>query len=403
MNKQIANKMKMRAYWLSMAAVATVLVACTDDVVLRDDNQSQIDSPSAIGFSSYSEKGTRGDVTNPLFLEYYHGTFTVYGSKISTVDNSVSEVFDGGATSLVTFSDNATAPNEWTYSPYRYWDKQADYNFIAVAPDASIVNYNWDLSANPLSEVSAVSATGQDFVTAAAGYTLVGQNLQATATSAEITKGFVGGVDKDTDIMTSSLTSENGASHNPDVVLSFKHILAKLNVTVAKASVLNDADVYVKSLEITGLKDHGTYAESAYYYSVDSTHSGWTASVESAGYALSYIYANDANYDSTKDGFELEDYTTTTVSTYFIESLVMPQAVAADDATLVLKYQIVTKDGTSFHKEDYSYKLDMNSAFASYLDRHNYTLKLTISPEVITFDADAVVWDNVGEKDITIE
>ena len=406
MNKQI-TKMKKRVNWLSVAAVATILAACSNDIVLRDDVQLPTDSPKVIGFSSFSEKSTRGNVDNPNFLEYYHTTFTVYASKKSTVDAEISEVFDGGATSLVTFSDGVTLPNEWTYAPYRYWDKQANYKFIAVAPNANIVKYDWNAAASPLTEVG---NDANDFVTVDGGYTLVGQNLQATATAAEITKGFVGGNGKDTDIMTSEVKSEAYNRVAGDVVLNFKHILAKLNVNVAKAAVLNDAEVYVKSLEISGLKDKGTYDESAYHLNggatdAEPTKSGWTASVSSATYKLAYDYANDANNAATQDGVALADYDATnnkTVPTYFIESLVMPQEVA-NTATLTLKYQIVTGTGATAHKENYTYQMNMDTAFASYLDRHNYTLKLTIDPTVITFDASATLWADGGTQNITIE
>ena len=405
--KQIANKMDKRVKWLSVAAVAAMFAACSNDEVLRDEAQIPTDAPKAIGFSSYSEKSTRGDVTNPNYLEFYHNTFTVYASKKSTVDDVISEVFDGGATALVTFSNEATSPNEWTYAPYRYWDKQANYKFIAVAPNASIVKYDWNAAAATLVEVG---TDANDFVTVDGGYTLIGQNLQATATNKEITKGFVGGAGKDTDIMTSEVKPETGASHNPDVVLNFKHILAKLNVNVAKAAVLNDAEVYVKSLEISGLKDKGTYDESAYHLNggatdAEPTKSGWTASVNSAAYKLAYDYANDANNVATQDGVALADYDATnnkTVPTYFIESLVMPQEVA-NTATLTLKYQIVTGTGATAHKENYTYQMNMDAAFASYLDRHNYTLKLTIEPTVITFDAVASAWADGGTVSKTIE
>lgn len=402
----------MRKSYLIIAAVATSLLAsCANEKVLnerQDGNEQQ----TVIGFSSYSEKATRG-IDNPSDLEFYHGSFTVYSSKKSTVDNAtISEVFDGGTTSLIAYNEGAAAPNDWTYSPYRYWDKQANYKFIAVAPNANIVKYTWDATAANLIEVGTAT---DDFVTVSdGGYTLFGQNLQKTATAAEITKGFVGGNGKDTDIMTSGLVSEAGATHHTDVNLTFKHILAKLNVTVAKAKVLNDADVYIKSLEITGLKDNGTYDESTYVEG-DATaspavlpHSGWTAanSAEQANYKLAYDYSEDANKEDGKYGKELTDYDVTntkTIPTYFIESLVMPQAVAADDATLILKYQIVTGTGTTAHKENFTYKFDMNQAFDSYLDRHNYTLNLTIQPTVITFDAGATLWDNVDAANETIE
>jgi hypothetical protein len=395
----------MRKSYLFIAVAGTILASCAENSKITNDLRND-ETKTVIGFSSYSEKATRGDVDDAANLEYYHATFTVYGSKKSTNDNTISEVFDGGATSLLTYENGSTEPNDWKYSPYRYWDKQANYKFIAVAPNANIVKYNWDATAANLVEVGNAA---NDFVSAA-DYTLIGQNLQKTATLAEIKKGFTGGTGKDTDIMTSSVVSETGASHNPDVNLVFKHILAKLNVTVAKAKLLNNADVYIKSIEINGLKDKGTnYDESAYTEDDPATtdivdpKSGWTAGYSDDAtphaYKLAYDYTADGNKQAGQVGAKLEQYNDTdnkTVPTYFIESLVIPQAVAANAATLTLKYQIVTGTGTNKHEEDYTYTLDMNQAFASYLDRHNYNLNLTIKPDVITFDATASSWDNGG-------
>lgn len=403
----------MRKSYLFIAVAGTILASCAENSKITNDLRND-ETKTVIGFSSYSEKATRGDASNEANLEYYHGTFTVYGSKKSTNDNTISEVFDGGATSLLTYSNNATTPNDWTYSPYRYWDKQANYNFIAVAPNANIVKYDWNAQAATLVEVG---TDANDFVTVDGGYTLVGQNLQKTATSAEIKKGFVGGDGKDIDIMTSEKVSHNAGNTNT-VNLDFKHILAKLNVSVAKAFVLNDDEVYIKSIEIKGFNDKGTYDESTYFpgkaaVAADPTAeppveaqaaipavSGWTASASAnvANYILKYNYAEDENKQDGQAGIKLADATseTATVPTYFVESLVMPQTVADDIATLTIKYQIVTGTGANAHAEDFTRTFDMYDAFTSYLDRHNYTLKLTIEPQIIKFDATAATWDDGG-------
>lgn len=402
----------MRKSYFILAAAATILASCAENGKITNDLRSD-ETKAVIGFSSYSEKATRG-VNDNTNLEDYHTTFVVYGSKKSTnEDATISEVFDGGTTALLTYSDGATTPNDWTYSPYRYWDKQANYKFIAVAPNANIVKYDWDATAANLVEVGNAA---NDFVSAA-DYTLIGQNLQATATSAEINTGFVGGAGKDTDIMTSALVSEAGATHNTNVNLVFKHILAKFNVTVAKAKILNNAEVYIKSIEINGLKDKGSNYDESTYTEGDNTvdpivapQSGWTASYSDDAtphaYTLVYNYATDGNKKENggndaegQVGAKLAQYDETnnkTVPTYFIESLVIPQAVAANTATLTLKYQIVTGTGANKHEENYTYKFDMNQAFASYLDRHNYKLNLTITPEIITFDATASTWKDGG-------
>ena len=400
----LKNKGLMRkSYFVLIAAAASMLVSCSNDLLL--DNQDS--SPETIGFSSYSKNMTKADPTSSD-LEYYHNTFVVYASKKSTVDESeIRQVFDGGATSLVTFDAGAAAPNDWTYSPYRYWDKQATYKFIAVAPNKSIIKYTWDATASPLTELSG------DFVTvAAAGYTLYGQNLQYISTQEEIKKGFTTSdqtTKKDVDLMTSEINSQTGSSHDNDVNLEFKHILAKLNVSVAKAKVLNDADVYVRSVEITKLNDNGTYAESDYDATAEPKVSGWdNITIKNTGYKLAYAYGDDTGATTDK-GKLLEDYNTTTnktVPNFFIESLVMPQdipASATDQAELILKYTIVTGSGDAAHSEDYTYKFKLAEAFSRFYDRCNYTLSFTIDPTVITFDATVAEWGNGGTADPTIE
>jgi hypothetical protein len=400
----IKNKRLMRKSNLVLiAAAASMLASCGKDLILDNQDSAQ----EAIGFSSYSKNMTKADPTSSD-LEFYHNTFVVYASKKSTVDESeIRQVFDGGATSLVTFDEGAEAPNDWTYSPYRYWDKQATYKFIAVAPNASIIKYTWNATASPLTELSG------DFETVdATGYTLYGQNLQKISTQSEIKKGFTTSdqtTKKDVDLMTSQMNNQSGNSHTPDVNLEFKHILAKLNVTVAKAKDLNDADVYVRSLEITKLNDNGKYAESNYDATAEPKVSGWnTISPKNAGYKLSYAFSDDTGATADQ-GKELSDYNTTankTVPNYFIESLVMPQTVPAtadDAATLILKYRIVTGSGDAAHTEDYTYKFNLSTAFASFYDRCNYTLNFTIDPSVITFDASVVEWGNGGASNQTID
>jgi hypothetical protein len=398
----LKNKGLMRKSYFVLIAAASMLASCSNETFL-DENVSQ----TPIGFTSFSEKLTKAIAETDL--EFFHNTFVVYGTKKSTVDAAISSVFDGGATSLVTFSEGAAAPNDWTYSPYRYWDKQANYKFIAVAPNTSIIKYTWDKEASPLKEVG--DAT-YDFVTvAAAGYTLYGQNLQYISTQDEIKKGFTTSdqtTKKDVDLMTSEINSQTGSSHDTDVNLEFKHILAKLNVSVAKAQVLNDADVYVRSVEITKLNDNGKYAESNYNATATTPVSGWSdVTIKNAGYKLSYAYDNDTEATTGK-GKELADFNTTnnkTVPNYFIESLVMPQDVpasATDQAELILKYTIVTGSGDAAHPEDYTYKFKLAEAFERFYDRCNYTLVFTINPTVITFDATVAQWGNGGTADPVI-
>jgi hypothetical protein len=395
--KTIKQKQLMRKSYLIIAAVATsFLASCANEKVLnerQDGNEQQ----ALIGFSSYSEKSTKaGDTNNMSNLEFFHNTFAVYGTKQSTVDGAIQYVFGGkaeaagtqdGVTCTYTDDSNPFHGSNWKYEDERFWDKQANYNFIAYAPAAA---------SNPLrySYVSAdalVGGSGNDFV--ATDYVLTGKNLQAKATSAAIYKGFnVSG--SDLDLMTSQAQAQDGTDHK-QVPLVFKHILSKLNVVVGKAQSLDNSTVKINSIEITGLKDKGSYSEKKYVKNDTESTSGWTANEtnSNAAYILSY---------TTSDGEPALPDTKGTANTidplYFIESLVIPQAVG-DTPKLTLKYTITT--GT--YSENYNYNMDLKDAFDSFFDRCSYTLTFTINPTVITFDASVTNWDENSTKDITIE
>jgi len=383
----------MKKSYLILAAVAGLLASCSNEVLV-DESANSASAPRAIGFSNYSDLATRGDATVKTNLEYYHNTFAVYGTKKSTVDASdpVQYVFGGEATATgvqdgvtCTYQDPADAIlGDWKYDNPRYWDKQANYNFIAYAPVAAANPLRYSFSAAQ-AEVSAPAVSGNDFVITTPGYTLAGTNLQATATEAEKVKGFTVEAGGDLDLMTSAANPQVGASHDTEVNLVFKHILAKLNVTFAKAAVLDGSTVTIKSVTITGLNDNGTYAESTYDNTATPAVSGWTASVDDAAYALAYTGSQVLNA-STGNPF------------YFIESLVMPQTVPTA-AKLVAKYTITT--GT--YSEDFTYECALTSAFASFYDRFNYFLKFTIAPDVIKFDATVTEWADQTAVNKTID
>jgi len=382
--KQIKEKTTKGNLLLSVliAVVAIVFAACSSDVVLNDIAESQTDTPKAIGFTSFSEKITRADTD----LEYYHNTFVVYGTKQSTVDNTIQYVFGGKATAAgnqegVTCTYNATAgvTGNWEYVNPRYWDKQAEYDFIAYAPANAPLRYFYN------AEDAQVGGANNEFVTNA-DYTLAGTNLQATATTAEKVKGFTGaGVDLD--LMISNPKPQSG-SNNADVALVFKHILSKLNVTFAKADVLDDATVTVTSVEITGLKEKGSYKQSDYVNDEFTKTSGWAAKeVTGSTYKLAYSNGQELN---ASDGLPY----------LFIESLVMPQTIDDDQVTLKAKYTIQTGG----YSENYTYQLDLYDveALRKYFDGYNYTLKFTIQPNVIKFDANVTVWDSQPASNQTI-
>ena len=364
---------------LLVAAAATMMVACGQTEKLNNDLVNN-EAPRVIGFNTISEKATRA---NAEALEAYHGTFAVWSTKKSNNNGALENVFNGDSVKdIITYDATRQHPNNWTYDPYRYWDKQATYSFVAVAPNSNIVRYN---------KPADIANNEGTYVTAnAAGYTLVGQNLQTAdaPAKAEIKKGFTGGDGLDTDLMTAEKYTRDGAQAIADVNLSFKHILAKLNISIAKDPIYDNVQVLIKNVKVTGLDDNGIYNEST-----SGTASGWTSSLVDSTYQLSWANTNgiallkgEGEGDSYVPGKPL----------YFIESLVMPQSIEVENEKLIIDYTIVSGE----HAENYNYQLSLKDSvgyevFNNFMEKNNYTIKLTVKPNVITFDASTDAWNDI--------
>lgn len=372
---------------LYLAAATAMMVSCAENEKLSNvllENEE----PAVIGFSTISEKATRANSAENL--EVYHQTFAVWSTKKSNNNGAVENVFNGDSVAdIITYDATKMDPNHWTYNPYRYWDKQAVYSFVAVAPNSEIVRYN-----NP----DNVADNGGTYVTAnAAGYTLVGQNLQTTdaPAQAEIKVGFTGGNGKDTDLMTATKITRDGASRIEDVNLGFKHILAKLNVSIAKAPIYDNVKVIIDTVLVTGLDDNGIYNEAT-----SGTTSGWTSSKKNADYQLAWI--NPSGIELLNGEGEGENYVAGK-PLYFIESLVMPQSIEQEVEKLTIGYRIVSGN----HTEKYNYQLSLQDSvgykvFNNFMEKNNYTIKLTVQPNVITFDASTDAWNDIVNEDNNI-
>ena len=373
---------------LLVAAAATMMVACGQTEKLNNDLVNN-EAPRVIGFNTISEKATRAGVIEDL--ELYHKTFAVWSTKESMNTHAIDTVFNGDdAKDIITFDSVRLAPNHWTYNPYRYWDRQAVYSFVAVAPNSKVIRFN---------KPENVGDNTGTFVTVSAdGYTLIGQNLQSTTApaEAEIKVGFDGADGNDTDLMTSGKIGRKGSDPVADVNLSFKHILAKLNVSIAKDPVFDNVKVVIKSVKVTGLDDNGVYFEAT-----SDNNSAWRSALKDSTYALSWVNANGIELPKS----EVVNNKNVAKPLYFIESLVMPQSIEKEVEKLAINYTIVTET----RSENYDYVLALQDSvgtkvFDNFQEQNNYTIKLTVKPNVITFDASSEGWNDIvnGNHDIIV-
>ncbi len=409
---KIKNKGLMRKKnFVLIAVIATTLASCSNDLLLDNQDSSQ----ATIGFTSFSEKSTRGTNTS-TDLEYFHNTFAVYGTKQSNDDETIIQyLFGGNATEEAGVKDGVTCTyqgddatghdplmGEWKYDFPRFWDKSSDYDFIAYAPvsDKNPIRYKYN------AVKAQVGDDGNDFVLkSGSSFILTGTNLQATSPgTAEINKGFTGADGTDIDLMTSSdlvkatdrsvAVKGNERIAGTPVQLVFKHILSKLNVRVNKAESLYGYTVTVKSIEITGFEDKGTaYSEKIYSNDATTPRSGWTAGVQSATYKLAYNAGliassfkplNEGNYTDNAPSY------TAGAPIYFIESLLIPQTIVDNQVSLKIRYRIER----GAYVDDRADVIDLYDIenLRTLLDRYNYTLNITINPEIIKFDATVATW-----------
>lgn len=395
----------MKKSYLILAAVAGLLASCSNEVLV-DEAASNTSAPRAIGFSTFSEKATRGDVTVNTNLEFYHNTFAVYGTKVSTVNTTEDPQYVFGdaaaadtrvAGTVCTYDDGNFYGTDWKYEPVRYWDRQATYSFMAYAPAAAPIQYVYKTA------TSAAAADDNDFTTAAGTpYVLYGQNVQdGDPKTAELLKGFTASdatTVKDIDILVSDKSQKNlngnawagtpraAGAGQFDVQLAFHHILAKLNVNFAKAASLDNAVVTIKSVKVENLMNQGEYSELA--YNATTPKSGWSSVDYSATPSTYVLWYNKDN--ATTSYKVLPAYAASTF-THFIESIVMPQTIPANSYMTVV-YTITTGTGAATHTEEFTYRLDIQPVFVTFFDRTNYTINFTINPSVITFDPSVDPW-----------
>ena len=388
----------MKKSYLMLVASAAIFAACSETEKIQENLQDN--EPAAIGFTSYSQKATRGNTDVATNLEYYHNKFAVYGTKQNVNDGTdIQYVFGGKATAVgvqdgVTCTYQTTADavlGDWKYDDPRFWDKQATYDFIAYAPAAAAnpIRYYYGAVKAQVGDAGSYFKTSSDYI-------LTGTNIQATATQAEKIKGFNEAGNGDLDLMISDSEAQNGNGHDTYVNLVFRHILSKLNITIGQAEALYNSDVTIKEVKVTGLKDKGSYNEQNYNATANPKVSGWTAGVDDNTYALHYT----GNQVLDK-GQKVGDVFQAGNPYFFIESLVMPQTIADNQATLTIKYNIAS--GT--YNEDYTYTLDLYdlAALQKYYDGYNYYLNITITPDVIKFDATATLWDNTTVVNQTVQ
>lgn len=445
----------MKKYLFILATVA-IVASCSDNGTFKE-----ISTPDeAIGFTTYTGKLTRADesaenssATAKDALEAYNTTFKVWGSKFlpdgddEGTDLDEVRVFGINNTGEVVTHDGAN----WTYSPARFWDKSAtSYSFYAAAPSGK--SWVWDNSTKKLSLV--------DF--ALSGYNSVTGN---PATEVDVDKVLTENVDTE-DLMISTDVTGYNTYTSAAVNLQFNHILSRLNIGVRKATTLDAFDVKLNSIKVFNMKSNGTFNENlasgtdlsggtiARWATAPTTQAKFTTGVgyvpanallitstETAPSTYQYVYEGlvipqAVAYNPT---VEVNDYVANQTPAHFR----MDGQDVSNDANpyIVIDYEIWTKAvaAVNFTQEEIDAAQEGDPAYgkstsdvktpevaAAKMDGYKYyynladvfnadattavnfcegwqnTLKITLAPVAIEFDADVYEWATKVEQGVYV-
>lgn len=425
--------------YLFILATAAIVASCAENDSFKEIN-TQGNGDEAISFTSYTSKATRAENSSAAYTWTFYThqpDFIVYAYK--NPNNAYSDqVFSG---QIIDANSNGSFAYH-TASEARYWDKAAttQYQFYAAAPSGN--NGNWTFVTSAI-----VDYATQNLGSFNTTSTLTGVNLRSATTDdskitslAEATSTFKGTADIDKLIASPcfgnypSFVDPSDASKHV-VQFHFNHILSKLNVTVKRDDILSAKTVKLISIGFYNIKNSGTFTEAAANADGTAKMNRWSsqakAQVSNADVVYSFNNASGVTLGATP--------------IYFVESLIIPQSVAAQtvdyDGTItpavlytaaeaaeynsannltstdegykkegdvktpavkvsgtsepyfIISYTIDGELFTSYHNLATAFKTTSESTLNFY-EAYQNTLNINIKPEKIDFTADVAVWDN---------
>ncbi|MBQ3942091.1 MAG: fimbrillin family protein [Bacteroidales bacterium] len=374
---------------LAVAAIAMVGCAKTYEVVETSQEQSPI------GFGTWTDVMTKSRSAGTD--SFANGDkFDVYGTK--TVGESTTKVFNGVAVAY-----NGTV---WSYSPVRFWDKNAsNYTFYAVLP---FVDANADGANDIISSAGVNEAFGH--------FTSNNIVFDAPTTNNQ-------------DILVASKYSRTASPMTTsEVQLAFNHIASLVDIKVKKDKALADADATVNIIkaQLVSIKNTGAFEVTGYDGTTNKptfTSIGWTPDAPPTTTTYNPSVANTngtltpalvVTSNTTYDVSDEAESTTPAANALFSDFVVMPQALgsSASDQRLVITYTISTGTGdnidvithsdvainlASFVKEDTTNtnpdnKDNHGTVIDSWMPGTHYTYYVTIGANTIQFTATVNDW-----------
>lgn len=440
-------------------ATAALLVACSNNDTFREINTQQ--ENNAISFSTFTTKQIRAAENsgedNYNNLEAYNNTFRVWGNKyvnkgqkdaqnnivyavtpIFGYDETANPSYPGEKVEYKTTDVNNLIKN-WDYSPVRFWDKTASYyDFYAASPfipkNASGNDVVWVFdNDNKMISLPSFTVSGINRVTTETGNSNAALDVLTTIDNAAVMSYEQEDLMIANDITNYTDYTYSTTAYASGVNLQFNHILSRLNIAIRKKSPdLDDYTVMLKSIKIYNMYNNGDFDESrANSQSTPALNVGTIARWDNR----STKFTSDQMKFEPATAQEITSTSATTNNTYqyVFEGLVIPQnvgyvktvlvndqskpstyllidgsnATAESAPYIVINYEIGTGTGDNYKKVDgYEYYFNLAEIFGASTDAGidfcegwQNTVKITLAPVAIKFDAEVVQWDEKFGED----
>ena len=365
---------------LFIIAATALVISCSSNDVKNDIVNQEI----PIGFSNINvgkkTKANAGEINSKTALEQNGNTMKVWGWK--TYDNTPSKVFDG---TTVTYNSSSTqSTTKWEYSPLKYWDFAASYEFYAVAPHNkfSIAESTKKISASSVEAVQILADNN-------------GTSKVTAATTSAIDYLVAAKVER---------AQPKGNANDGDVEFTFSHILSKLAVRVKTTSgFANSGSTYPKikltdlSIKLQGMCPSYSQKTAGAVNSSSTDGDTW----EGTAMAATSYTCFDADGTTVTD--LLLDATANEIASY----LVAPTATGATPATYTytatVEYDIYYS-ATANDKEHFVATDKQISTLTKFGQNTSNTLTITIDPQAIFFDVTTINdWTNGLDGTLTVE
>lgn len=365
---------------LFIIAAASLVVGCANNEILNVVEQEEM----PIGFSNaYIGKQTKanaGEINSKNALEKNGNTMKVWGWK--TYSGTASKVFNGITVTYNSSSSQTTT--KWVYSPLKYWDFAASYDFYAVAPHNK---FSLD------DDTKIISASSVEPV-----QVLADNNGTSKVTSASTTA---------IDYLVAKTVHRDapkGNASDGDVEFEFNHILSKLAVLVKTTTNFNNTGTNYPQIKLTdlsiklqGMRPNYTQKTAGAVNPSATDGDTWTGTASTA--------ASYTCFDA--DGTSVTDLLLSTTASEIASYLVAPTGTGATPDTYTytatVEYDIYYS-ATSGDKEHFVAENKNITTLTKFGQNTSNTLTITIDPQAIYFDVNTVNdWTNGLAGTVTIQ